>query len=138
MSCKRWSFRLVAGAYCACVASVACAQSANDAPESPIHAVARFAGVATVPPPPPDFVRDSRQGASKDYLPVFRPFDEPGSKVKSKDELNAMGQDLQQRDDDHKKLLADFPAGAAAAADDAKAAAAAKKKPAPKPTSSPN
>ena len=131
MSCKRWSLNLLGAASLVCVASVACAQSANNASESPIHAIARFAGVATVAPPPPDFVRDSRPGASKEYLPVFRPVDEPGSKVKSKDELNAMGQDLQQRDDDHKKLLADFPAGAAAAADDAKAAAAAKKKPAP-------
>ena len=138
MSCKRWSLNLFGAASLVCVASVACAQSANDASESPIHAIARFAGVATVAPPPPDFVRDSRPGASKDYLPVFRPVEEPGSKVKSKDELNAMGQELQKRDDDHQKLLADFPAGSAAAAEDAKAAADAKKKSAPKPSSSQN
>ena len=41
----------------------ALAQSTDDPPESPIHSLARISGLATQPPPPPDFVKDSRANA---------------------------------------------------------------------------
>ena len=92
---------------CGLSASTAFAQSANDATESPFHAIARVTGFATTPPPPPDFVRDSRADAPTGWSSVFKPYDEPASKVKSKDDLKAMGDDLQKTGEAHDKLRAD-------------------------------
>jgi outer membrane biosynthesis protein TonB len=100
-------FRLVPAAALALICGAADAQSNSDPAESPIHAIARFSGLATNPPPPPDFVREGRPTESQDYEKVFRPYDEPGSNVKSKDDLKAMGDDLQKTDDAHQKLVTD-------------------------------
>jgi hypothetical protein len=108
--CSAAAFGLAAGA--AFAQSAGDAQPASDPPESPFHALARVTGFATTPPPPADFVRESRPDAPTGWSPIFKPYEEPGSKVKSKDDLKAMGDDLQKTGETSDKLRADAEATA--------------------------
>ncbi len=90
--------------------------------------LARKAGLAIVPPDPPDFVRDSRPAVLPPAVPVFSTPEEPPSKVMSKSELNAMDADLVTEDKKHDKLRAAYPPSAKAMAE----AEAAKKAKQPK------
>jgi len=121
-------------------AGAALAQTADPPPESLLHAVARHAGLAAAPPDMPDFVRQSRPENLGDWVPVFKPPDEPTSTLKTKADLNAMDADLDKIDAEHDKLRSAFPPSAKAVAEKKAADAARKaaKTVAPSPAASPN
>ena len=83
------------------------AQSHDD--ESPIHALARAVGLAAEPPPPADFVRDSRPTAPLASIPVFSPPVEPTSTVRSDADVKATGAELDKTVKAHDKIRASAP-----------------------------
>lgn len=98
-----------------------------DDQSSPVHDLAKAIGLATDPPPPPDYVIKSRPTTPPDYVPVFQEPEEPDSPVKSQGDLKKMDADLETVTRRHDALRSTFPPSAKAMAEE-KAARAAKDK----------
>jgi hypothetical protein len=87
------------------------------AEDSLLRSLAKSAGLATDPEPPPDFVLSTRPAVAPARLPVFGTPVEPPSKVKSKDDLKAMDSDLDNAGKKHDSIRAAFPPAAKAVAE---------------------
>ena len=100
---------------------------AQDAQASPLRAIAKGAGLAIDPAPPPAFVMATRPAGEPAPIPVFATPEEPPSKIKSAADLKAMDADLERAGKRHDAIRAAFPPSAKAMAE-AEAAAAKKAK----------